>query len=370
MSTCRFKRAPFAPVLAFATAGVVLAGLQPVLAQDTGTERPRVQIRVNDDDTGFEVQTDQGTIRAADYVRFGESVHVGPDEHIVGDIVVIANGLLVEGKVSGDCVVIGGDLELAPRAIVDGEVVCIGGTLTLGDSSRVEMNVTNVWGHLKMAASSEVGGELSDIQGPGLNLDVDFDGFGSNIWSFFTRLIWILVLVFLGVMVYYIFPSRMRRLADTVEHRGLVSFLAGLAGWILWLPVFILLCVTLVGIPVALLLILITPVMALIGYLGVAMSVGRKTGARIFGSVAGGVGTMLIGVFLLEGSILLGNFFRAFPSVFQFLGVILTVIGCSVIFIAATMGFGAFLMTRFRPEAQVPAAAGAAPPPGSPPFGP
>jgi hypothetical protein len=71
---------------------------------------------------------------------------------------------------------------------------------------------------------------------------------------------------------------------------------------------------------------------------------------------------MLMGVFLLEGSILFGNFFRAFPSVFQLLGLILTVIGISVIFIAGTMGFGAFLMTRFRPE-QAPPSGMAAPPP-------
>jgi hypothetical protein len=96
--------------------------------------------------------------------------------------------------------------------------------------------------------------------------------------------------------------------------------------------------------------------------------VGRKTGARIFGGVASGVGTMLIGVFLLEGSTLLGNFFRAFPSVFQLLGVILSVIGISIIFIAGTMGFGAFLMTRFRPEQPPPPGAPMPPPSETPPI--
>jgi cytoskeletal protein CcmA (bactofilin family) len=365
MSTCRCKRVAGAPILAVATAGIFLGGLQTAFAQDSTGNSPRVHIRVNDDNNGVTIRTKDGVVRTADYVRFGEKVHVKPDEHINGDVVVIANDLLVEGRVTGDCVAIGGDLRLAPGAIVDGEVVCIGGTLTLSDSAQVEMSATSVWGDLEKSDSATVGGEVSVIGGPRIEIGGDSFNFGeagSGIWRFVTRLVWILVLIFLGIMVYYIFPSRMRRLADTVEHRGLVSFLAGLAGWILWLPVFILLCVTLVGIPVALLLILLTPIMALVGYLGVALSVGRKTGARLFGGAASGVGTMLMGVFLLEGSILFGNFFRAFPSVFQLLGLILTVIGISVIFIAGTMGFGAFLMTRFRPE-QAPPSGMAAPPP-------
>jgi cytoskeletal protein CcmA (bactofilin family) len=354
MSTCRCNRVAFAPILALATAGIVLGGPPSAMAQDTLSTHSGIHIRVDDSKHNVEVRTKDGTVRSADYVRFGEGVHVKPDEHIMGDVVVFANNLLVEGKVTGDCVVIGGDLKVAPGATVDGEVVCIGGTLSLGDSSQVEMSATSVWGDLDKSESSTVGGEVSVISGPSIKTDIDFGGAGSSIWKFFTRLVWVIVLVFLGIMVYYIFPSRMRRLADTIEHRGLVSFLAGLAGWILWLPVFILLCVTLVGIPVALLLIVLTPIMTLVGYLGVAMSVGRKTGSHASGAAAGGVGTMLVGIILLEGSVLLGTFFRALPSVFHLLGVILTVIGLSVIFIAGTMGFGAFLMTRFRPEQRPP----------------
>ena len=79
--------------------------------------------------------------------------------------------------------------------------------------------------------------------------------------------------------------------------------LAGLAGWILWLPMFILLCVTIVGIPVAILLIFLTPVLVLLGYVAAGFVVGEK-GLRLFGD-GGLYKRMFTGLLFLEGALLL-----------------------------------------------------------------
>jgi hypothetical protein len=332
-------------------------------AADQGDGRVKLSIDVGDnDDDGIEIRIDDH--HSADYVRFGDDIHVGPDEHITGDVVAIGGEIIVEGKVSGDCVAVGGSIVLETGAEVTGEVVCVGGTLTLGDSSRVGRDAVSVWGGLEKSPTAYVGGNLSEVQGPIFefpNYIFGYGGMGYDLWEFFTRLIWVLILGGLGIVAFHIFPSRMARLAETADRRGLVSFLAGLAGWILWLPVFVLLCITVVGIPVGILFIFLTPIMTLLGYIGVARVTGAKIGRT--GTASG----VFFGVLTLEGALLLGHLFGVFGSIFELLGLILSVVGCSVIFVAGTMGFGAFLITRFRPE-EAPAV-GTAPPPPAPHYG-
>ena len=89
---------------------------------------------------------------------------------------------------------------------------------------------------------------------------------------------------------------------------------------------------------------------------------GRKTSGGREGSL---FIRMLVGVVLLEGILLLGRLFGMMGSVFGILGFGMAAFGWSIILIAATTGFGAFLMTRFRP-AEEPAPAGAVAPPVSP----
>jgi hypothetical protein len=74
-------------------------------------------------------------------------------------------------------------------------------------------------------------------------------------------------------------------------------------------------------------------------------------------------------VLALEGLLLVAKLLRGFGSAFGVLGSILGLIGWSVIAIAATIGFGAFLMTRFRAEREpvMPASASLPPSPTPPP---
>jgi hypothetical protein len=340
-----------------------------VWAQDTTEaedERlPRIRINVDtsvgedDREPGFQIDFDEEATKAADYVRFGESIRIERGEHIVGDVVAIGGNITVEGKVSGDCVAVGGNIWLEDGAAVTGDVVCVGGSLTLGDSTRVGRDAVSVWGDLDASPTAMVYGELTEVSGLGFDFPTNVTlfgerrGFAGNLWRFISRAVWIVILAGLGVLAFNLFPTRMQRLSDTVNGRGLVAFLAGLAGWILWLPALILLMVTFVGIPVAILQIFLTPIVVLLGYLAVAEVVGKKTGAGN-GSL---FRTLFVGVLLLEGILLAGRFFSILGSVFQVLGFGLAVFGWSIILIAATTGFGAFLMTRFRPH-QEPAPAG------------
>jgi hypothetical protein len=113
--------------------------------------------------------------------------------------------------------------------------------------------------------------------------------------------------------------------------------------------VFIALVITIVGIPVAIMLIFLTPLLVLFGYAGVAQVVGEGMGSRFLGS--GGLRrSIFVGLIILEGSVLLARMFGVIGSVFGILAVLFGLVGYTVIFVATTMGFGAVIMTRFRPE--------------------
>jgi hypothetical protein len=351
----------------------------------------RIQFQVNLGDTGttrVNIDLDQGRVTtSADYVRFGESIHVRPDQHIAGDVVSIGGNVTVEGAVSGDCVAVGGRIEMEPGAVVAGDVVSVGGDVTLADSTEVGGQVVSVWGSLDVSPGAEVHGQQVEVSGLGLNLPFGSmiareHGFGHDVWRFLKRLIWVVILIGLGILAFQIFPGRMRRLADTAGDRGLVAFLAGFAGWILWLPAFLILCVTIIGIPVALLLLFLTPLVTLLGYIGVAESAGRRISHRFGGTLPGSAKAVFLGVLGLEGALLLARLLGIFGSIFAFIGWILAMVGYCVIFIAVTMGFGAFLMSRFRgPEVEPlnvpppapapgPGGTGTPPGPGTPGFAP
>jgi hypothetical protein len=309
--------------------------------------------------------------KSADHVRFGESIRVREDERIDGDVVSIGGTVVVEGEVTGDAVAVGGRVEIADRAKVAGDVVSVGGDVSIGDSAQVFGDAVSVLGGMDIASTAMVSGEQVQVGGLGFAPKIGFPfgmarhDTGHDLWSFIRRAVWVLVLVGLGVLAYTLFPTRMRRLSGAAESRGLVAFLAGFAGLILWLPAFVLLCVTIIGIPVALLLIFLTPVAMLLGYVAVAEAAGRRLLRGRNASAPSLVMTVGAGILALEGILLVAGFLRAFGSAFDLLGSILGLVGWSVIAIAVTMGFGAFLMTRFRAERE-PVVTAAAPLPPSP----
>jgi hypothetical protein len=336
--------------------------------QDTVIASPddgNIQIRFKRHGRGVFVDVEDDRVRSADIVRFGESIEIEKGERVAGDVVAIGGGgITVDGEVRGDVVAIGAPLELGPGAKVDGEVVCIGSTLTLGTSSEVGLDAMSVWGRVEADSGAVVHGQLTEVGGlkgmgfPGVVAFGREEGFAHDLKRLVTRLVWVLCLIGLGILAFHLFPDRMRRLSDTVTQRGLITFLAGMAGWVLWLPAFLLLCVTIVGIPVALLLLVFTPIMMLLGYLAVAAVAGERLRGRFFGPGDVGIGkTLVVGVFALEGAVIASRLFGTIGSFFDFLGLILAVLGYCVIFVAVTMGFGSFLMTRFRRMQAPPAAA-------------
>jgi hypothetical protein len=282
-------------------------------------------------------------------VRTGENITVTEEQIVEGDVVAIGGSVTVSGEVRGDVVAIGGNVTLREGASISGDAVAIGG-------------------RIRRDAGSHLGGQdigmnfipSSFLRTPHENSDSSFFKFGALI-SFG------LFLLLLGWLTSVLAEKRMQICgAFFVEHPW-KSLLTGLAVVLLSPAAFVLLCVTIVGIPVALLMILLGPLAHAIGFLLVASVAGRRLlhrGAQ--GASWGWMRSLASGLGLFLGIILFGAIFRMLGNVFAAFGWVLTIFGWTVVFLASTVGLGSLILSRLgteiRPQPIIP------PPPPGPQF--
>ena len=114
---------------------------------DTSRRRPRGDVRIRIDEHGVSVQGDIDVDgddfddihvdvgepgmreKGRDIVRLGEDVTVGEREIVRGDLVVVGGRAVVDGRVTGNVAVIGADLHVGPDGEVRGDAIVIGGTI-------------------------------------------------------------------------------------------------------------------------------------------------------------------------------------------------------------------------------------------------
>ncbi len=141
------------------------------------------------------------------------SVIVEPGQVVDGDLTVLFGDATVEGTVEGDVNVVGGNLYERPGATITGEVNTVGGDVAQS--------------LIPWAPSATVRAAT----------DVDY------------RLMWRIASDVLVVLFFLIFPFRTRIALDRLESQPGLAVVAGLIGWVAVIPLAILLCVSLILIP-------------------------------------------------------------------------------------------------------------------------
>jgi hypothetical protein len=159
-----------------------------------------------------------------------------------------------------------------------------------------------------------------------------WDGTGYQRWSRVARALataTLLGLVVLAALVTAIIPHQVRRVAAALAASPGEALLAGFAVWLLLPPLGVVLALSIVGIPVAVMLPFIVAVVGIVGVAGVAVLVGE----RIIGAFQRDRSEAIDA---LVGAALLG--------VFAFV----PVIGWLAIFLAVTWGLGAVILLMIR----------------------
>lgn len=193
-------------------------------------------------------------------------VHVKEGE-VVEDAVSYGGPLTIDGHVENDAVAFGGAITLGPKAWVEGDVVSFGGPIKRADGAVVEGEVHSFGGAVigKAVKDGMVKAEL-----PPRHMHRS-----ANPVAVF--LAWFMVLFAVGFLTALVAPERMKAIQEEIRNKPVASGLSGFLGTLALIPLTILLVVTLIGIPIAALVVWpVATLAAAVGFAAVASVLGMR----------------------------------------------------------------------------------------------
>jgi len=224
-----------------------------------------------------------------DRVVFGDDVRIGRGER-VNDLVSIGGDVVVEGEVLGDVVVVGGDLVLESASRVNGDAVTVGG------STRVERGAAVRGDRVSLGGLAAVGGgAAAGVLGAGA-LSLGVVGYAGQVLE---SVFGYAFLFILGLLLMGFAPERLSRVQATIVR---APFRSGATGALAFVGAFvagIVLVLTIVGIPAAIVLALLAPIGAYVGLAAAATVVGatipiERLAGRPVAQLAAGVGGLFV----------------------------------------------------------------------------
>ncbi len=282
-------------------------------------------------------------------LRLG-SVRVAAGERVEGDLVVYRGDADVYGHVSGSVVALFGDVRYHRGALIERSAVSIGGRV-LDEGGTVRGDIKTIApAELRRAAEADAAPRRREVrESPAATA---FDRLFRDVRNVLALFV---AFAMLGFGTVFFGRRYLEVVADTARHSFGRSMVAGLLGQLLLLPTFAMLCVglifTLVGIlllPFAAVAYVVAAILAFVGgYLAVAHAVGETFARRRMANGAfvrapnayGYLFTGLIGLLGLWAAAALTGWMGPVVLVFKVAAAIVT-------WLAATVGFGAVLLSR------------------------
>ncbi len=270
-------------------------------------------------------------VRGKDIVRFGKDIHIDRYELVQGDVVCIAGDIIIEGKIRGNVVNVFGDTELRGTAVINGDVVTVMGELSEYNNPHIR-------------------GETVSVAGGAPNIHIPFLAYDTgNLWGVITRIVKFVIFTLLLLMIIYFLPDRMKISSDHVfgsffKSLG-VGILVLLVGSVVVLILGVVLSITIIGIPVALLLVLSYGALLLLGYFVSALALGRLLCQKFGPNGASPFLCGFMGLFVIT----LPGFIAAMMWVVPFLApiqILLKTIAVFFSFLAVTLGSGALIISK------------------------
>jgi hypothetical protein len=309
------------------------------------------------------------TSQGRQVVTGGRTVAEG---EVVEDIVVVGGDLRVAGEVRGDAVVVGGDLILEGTGFIRGDAVVTGGRM-VNEGGRVlgEMRtIDGLGGRIGREVAESVAGATQATErigreagaaardaGRGDRTRSRRDPIRRGFAGIVSTLALGLVLAGIGATLVFYGRTYLETVSDTARSSVTRAGLTGLAATFLVLPVFVILIVALavsiIGIPFLLFAIPLYPLAlfgaGVFGLLGVAHAIGERTAEQsrdsfdmrhrnAYSYLFTGLGMLLLP--------LLAAHLIGMTGFLGFIGTLLRGVTWAVIWVAATVGFGAVILSR------------------------
>jgi hypothetical protein len=252
------------------------------------------------------------------------AIEIGPGEKVDGPLVAVGP-ITVEGLVDGDVI--------SYKKIT----VTESGEIT-GDARAPEI--------VKMRGGI-IGGRRYETELPKIPQINIFQE--TSYSALIVNLVILSVLLFCGFLATAIMPKPISRLHDCMQTRFLKSFLTGFLVWILFAPLFGLLCLTIIGIPIAIFALPIGLVLALIlGSVALGQTFGEWISSHFGGPSSTQLPHVIFGLAILYSPWIIMSLLRISPSsVSRGFSIPFLVISIIIWSIGVTAGLGAVVLTRF-----------------------
>lgn len=304
-------------------------------------------------------------------VSFGTSLRIEEDE-AVREVVLIVGDLEVLGDIDGDATVVGGSAEVEGR--VDGSLVVVGGSIRLGSDAVIDGDAVAVGGGIHREPGAVIDGEVVQVNfgdsfdfgdvhigTPGWPSPGDF--FSGSWWDFVGNVFGILFLLLLLVPFVFVAPGRTRAVGERARREPWKAGLVGVVIEVLFLPllllVFVVLMVSIVGIPLVLvvipLLVLGLALYFLMGLAGVSIELGQWVDRRFRWNTLSPYLLLVLGVVLVQCWALLGEVLSFLPWPIRVSAILLVFLGLLAEYVAWTVGLGAAVLHQFSPLPEGPA---------------
>jgi hypothetical protein len=247
----------------------------------------RIALQEGDDSLELEIQVGHDeeeveTFELDDRVIVGGPVVVDTDE-VVYDAVAIGGSLTVRGTVRGDAVALGGPVTIESGAVVDGEVVSVGGPVSVAADATVAGDITAVGGGVDIDPDASVegqqigvGGSLGGLISGLVQSLTDVGEAPSFVLHGLAHAVHAVALIVVTLLVLAFLPERVERVRSFLTARPGASALGGLAIAVGLVPVIVLLCISIVGIPLVPVALMVVAALFAMGITAVATWLGDR----------------------------------------------------------------------------------------------
>lgn len=262
-----------------------------------------------------------------DVVTFGGNAHVPPGRQ-VRDVLTVGGNARIDGYVFGDVLTLGGNVDI--HGTVVGDIWTMGGNIDIAPEARVLGQFHTMGGNISNA--SDGAHSMPDISTDSVHTnqhDSDSDDEGEESWAsrLLASVLRYALIFLLGLLVMGFAPERHSTLQVAMARLPLRALAAGFLGVIAGAALTVVLTITIIGIPAAVVLVL-------------GLFLSAYVGLAVAGSVI--------------GAVLPIESLRDRPVLQLGVGVAILfiisqapILGSVLIFGATLVGLGAVLLTRF-----------------------
>lgn len=284
-----------------------------------------------------------------DLVVFGGNVTIEEDSLVEGSIVVFGGNVTMDGTMEGDLVIFGGAGSLGPKSVVEGDLVTVGGSVSRAEGSVVKGDITNEPAIQIPAPVIPNVPSVPDV--PNVpETPIMVNNF-NPVWDAFGTLVFAVIMGALAMLLALFLQPQMERMTQAIVGQPVMAGGVGLMTLVIAPFALLLMVVTIILIPVAVLAVILLGAAWVFGTVSIGMEVGERFTRAINQTWAPvlttGFGTFLL--FLVVGGIGL-----------------IPCVGWVPEFLVSLVGIGAAVLTVFGSRTYPPATAAPAAGPSEP----